>query len=372
MGWGRTVVGAQARGRWAIVLSVIVVLSAIPIALNLRPARAAEISPTVLKAKIAASRGQPFQGYAQSTGLLPLPSLPNLAEVSALVSTTTELRTWYAAKDSWRVDVIDGSSERDLYQTPTAQYIWDYGDNQLTRVAGDQPVRLPRAADLIPTTLVHSLLDLAAGEKTEPLAARRVAGVDAAGLRIVAGSADTTVDHIDIWADPVSGLPVQAEVTARGGQRPVFVTRFLELHPRTPGAAVLTPPAPRAAIGYSETEAPDILSAINRRRFGVLPTQLIGLPRRDAVDGVSAAGVFGTGLTQFVVISLPGRFGRQAYDQIATYGTVVTVPQGDAAVLGTGLLSVLVVRGQRTYLVAGLVQPAVLQRVAGDLSAVAS
>jgi len=76
-----------------------------------------------------------------------------------------------------------------------------------------------------PPALVRTLLDVAAGERFEPLPARRVAGVDAAGLRIVPAGAGTTVDHIDIWADPGSGLPVQAEVTARGGQRPVFVRK---------------------------------------------------------------------------------------------------------------------------------------------------
>ena len=372
MGVGRTVVGAQARGRWALVLAVVVVLAAVPVALQLRPARAAGIDVATLRARITASRGQPFQGYAQSTGLLPLPALPNLEQVSALVSTTTEMRAWYAGTDRWRVDVLAAGSERDLYQTPGAQFVWDYGQNQLSRIAGEQPVRLPRAADLLPTALVHTLLDVAAGEKTEPLAARRVAGIDAAGLRIVPASPDTTVDHIDIWADPGTGLPVQAEVTARGGQRPVFVTRFLELHLSTPGAAVLTPPAERAGIGYSETEAPDVLSAINRRRIGLLPGRLAGLPRRAAVARISAVGLYGAGLTQFVVVSLPGRFGRQAYDQLATYGTAVSVARGDAALLGTGLLSVLVVRGARTYLVAGLVQPAVLRGVAGDLAEAAA
>jgi hypothetical protein len=46
----------------------------------------------------------------------------------------------------------------------------------------------------------------------------------------------------------------------------------------------------------------------------------------------------------------------------------VTVPRGSAALIATGLLTVLVVRGDRTYLVAGLVAPALLERVAVDLA----
>jgi hypothetical protein len=368
MGFGRTVAGAQARKRWAAVVLVAALLVAVPIGLNLRPAHAALLDPETLRSKIAASRSRPYQGYAQSTGLLPLPSLPHLEQVSALVSTTTEMRTWYAAADRWRVDVLGAGTENDTYQTPQAEYVWDYGRNQLSRVDGDQPLRLPRAADLTPPVLVRTLLGVTAGERFQALAGRRVAGIDAAGLRIVPATADTTVDHIDIWADPASGLPVQAEVTARGGSRPVFVTRFLELHLSTPTDAELTPPAANDQIGYTETDAPDILSYFNRRRFGGLPDQLAGEGRRDAVAEVSAAGVYGTGLDQFVVVSLPGGYGNEAYGQVSTYGTAVSVPRGEAALIATGLLTVLVVHSDRTYLVAGMVQPALMQRVAADLA----
>jgi hypothetical protein len=74
-------------------------------------------------------------------------------------------------------------------------------------------------------------------------------------------------------------------------------------------------------------------------------------------------------MAQFVVAALPGRFGGQAYDRVETFGRTVDVPGGaQAAMIGTGLLTVLVVRAERTYLVAGLVQPALLERVAADLS----
>jgi hypothetical protein len=364
--------GVTARGRWAAVLAVTALLCAVPILINLRPVHAAPVDPAALRERIAASRSRPYQGYAQTTGLLPLPPLPNLEQVTALVSTTTEMRTWYAAEDRWRVDVLGAGTENDLYQTPGAQYVWDYGTAQLSRIDGDQPIRLPRAADLTPPVLVRALLGVAADERFQALPGRRVAGLEATGMRMVPATGDTTVDHVDIWADPRSGLPVQAEITARGGVRPVFVSRFLELHQSTPDAAVLTPPAPHAGIGYTETEAPDILSAINRRGFGVLPDRLAGRTRHDALAEVSAAGVYGSGLAQFVVVALPGRFGGEAYRRLSAFGTKVAVPRGEASLLSTGLLTVLAVRGDQTYLVAGLVQPALLRQVAGDLARAAA
>jgi len=370
--WGpdSTVVTAQGLRRWALVLGLVLVLVAVPVTIAVWPVRAAGVDLATLRARIAASGAQAYQGYAQSTGLLGLPPLPNLTQVTALASGTTEMRTWYASPDRWRVDVLGEGTERDLYQTPQAQFSWDFGDNQLTRIDGAQPVRLPRAADLTPPDLVRRVLGVAAADRVEELRPRRVAGMAAAGLRLIPASPDTTVAHVDIWADPARGLPLQAELTAKGGVRPVFVTRFLEIHFSVPEAGVLTPPAPRRGIGYAVTEAPDVLSFINRRRPVPLPAELAGLPRRDAVSGLTAAGVYGTGLSSLVVAALPGRFGAAAFEQIQRYGQEVSLPgAGEAALIATGLLSVLVVRdGYRTFLVSGLVGAPLMQRVAAALA----
>ena len=363
-----TVVSGQARRRWISVIAVVAALCAVPVVVGAWPAGAASADPVRLRAAMAASAGRAFSGYAQSSGLLPLPALPNFDDVIKPLSGRTEMRVWYAARDRWRVDVIDGAGERDVYQTADGQVIWDFGANQIVHVHGDQPVRLPRPADYTPPEMVRRLLATAAGDRVEPLAGKRVAGLDAAGLRLVPASADTTVEHVDIWADPASGLPVQAEVTARGGERPVFVTRFLELHRTAPAAAPLTPPRQRPGVGFTVASAPDFLSRLNERGRGGLPPSAGGLPRGTAVDGVTAAAVYGTGLARIVVIALPGRFGGQAFDRVDTFGQAVDVPTGQAALLSTGLLTLLAVRGERTYLAAGFVRPAVLQRVAADLA----
>jgi hypothetical protein len=185
----------------------------------------------------------------------------------------------------------------------------------------------------------------------------------------VPGSAETTVAHVDMWADPDTGLPLQAEVTAKGGARPVFVTRFLEVRFAAPDPAVLVPPVRNPDIGFHVTAAPDLLGLINRRRPVALPDALGGRPRHAGVPGLTAAAAYGTGLTSFVVTALPRRIGAQAYQRVAAFGTAVEVPAGGAALIATGLLTVLVVQaGERTYLAAGFVQPAVLERAAGDLA----
>jgi hypothetical protein len=370
---GRTVVSAQGMRRWSVVLAVALVLAAIPLILQAWPVRATTEDPASLRTRIAASGTQSFQGYVQSTGLLGLPALPNLSEVTALLSGTTEMRTWYAGADRWRVDVLGPGTEQDLYQTADGQVRWDYGDSQLTRIVGEQPLRLPRAADLTPPELVRRVLRLAAGDRVEALAAKRVAGVDAAGLRLVPAEPDTTVAHVDIWADPRTGVPLQAEVTAKLGTRPVFVTRFLEVQFRMPDANVLTPPAERPGIGFTVTEAPDILAAIEGRQPATMPDRLAGMQRRDTVAGLTAAGAYGAGLSAFVVVALPSRFGSRVFEQMAAYGRTVAVPAGSAALIATGLLNALVVRTASGHcLVAGTVGAVLLQRAAADLAREAS
>jgi hypothetical protein len=366
-----TVVRRQTRLRWAAVAVAVVVLGALPIVIGRWPVRAAEVDPHRLRERISASTGQPFQGYAQSSGSLGLPPIPRLTEVTALLSGTTQLRAWYAGRDRWRVDVVAPGSERGLYRQPGAEYSWDYGDNLLTRVDGSLPVRLPRAADLLPPDLARRFLSAAAADPVTALPDRRVAGVAAAGLRIVPADPHTSVRSVDVWAAPHTGLPLQVEITARGSSRPVLVSRFLEIDERPPSPDVLTPPAVRADMGYTETSTPDVVSAANRLGTGPLPDRLAGQPRRDAVAGVSAAAVYGAGLARFVVLAVPGSVGRQAYREAKRYGRRVAYPSGDAALLTTPLLSVLAIGcgpAHTTYLVAGFVDENLLRQAGAELA----
>ncbi|GAA3958170.1 hypothetical protein [Actinoplanes auranticolor] len=367
-GAGRTVVAGQARRRCSVVLAVVVVLGAVPVLLAHRPVPATGITPAALRDRIAASAGQVHQGYAQSAGALGLPALPNLEQVTALVSGTTEMRVWRGARDRWRVDVLGPGTEQGLYQLPGEQYLWDYGESRLTRIVGEQPLRLPRAADLTPPELVRRLLSLAAGDRVEPLPGKRVAGVVAAGLRVVPVAPGTTVAHIDVWADPDSGLPLQAEITARGARRPVFVTRFLEVSLTAPAAAVLDPPVPGPGIGAATTSAADVLAALDRWDSLTPPDSLAGYPRQDSVDGVPVVGVYGTGLARFVALGLPGRLGDDVFGNAARWGRRLTVSGGEAVLITAGLLNVLAVRAERTYLVTGFVDAPLLERVAADLA----
>jgi hypothetical protein len=414
MGDRMTVVRREARRRWLLVLGAVAVLCATPAVVAARPFRAPVVDAEALRAKMQASGRQAYQGYAESVGALGLPQLPRLGQVIALVSGTTRMRAWYGKHDRWRVDVIDTGTERSTYRTPEATVNWDFAANQLTvietartylifrpegpedtrfpftgsvdtfTVAGESPARLPRGADLLPPALARRLLDMAAGEPATSIPGKRVAGIAAAGLRLTSADPHSTIGHIDIWADPRTGLPLEVAVTARNAERPILVTRFLEVAMTAPTAGVLTPPQPREGLSYTTVDEVDEATLVDPAA-GFLPEQLAGLPRVDNSRRAGPPGeptriviqptggeVYGTGLTQILVVPLAGRVDREVLRAVRNWGQQLAVPDGDAAIIAAPLLSVMVVHSHttdRTYLIAGMIDGEKMRQVGVDIAA---
>jgi hypothetical protein len=370
-----TVVWRETRRRWSVVLAVLVVLVAIPFVVRALPARAESVSPATLAGRIAASAGRPYQGYAVTTGLAGLPSLPRLDDVTALFDTNMSLRIWYDSPTQWRVDAIDSAGERDLYQAPADQVLWDYEQRQVTLIAGSAPVRLPRAADLAPPDLARRMLSAGStGSTRTALPAKRIAGMDAAGLRLTPTDTATTVAHVDIWADPASGLPLEVDITARGATRPVLTSRLLDVTLSVPPAAITTYGQPPAGAGYTITTNPDIANALRNLNLARLPRVLDGLPRAGVGGlGVPGLGVYGTGFRQVVAANLPRRTGYDAFQAAHDVGGVsVEFPGGDGIRVGTPLFTVLILHSNATgnmFILVGLVDADVLNAAAQDLAA---
>src|SRR5262249_37473977 len=119
---------------------------------------------------------------------------------------------------------------------------------------------------------------------------------------------------------------------------------------------------------------PDLVSAVGNVGFAALPGRLAGRARRPLPDGFEAVGVYGTGLSAFVVLPLPRDLGQTVLDSLRHAGGAAGTPSRDRAgvAFSTPLVSVLVIRyrcGRRTYLLAGLDTPTLIRRAAGDLAA---
>ncbi|HXF19306.1 MAG TPA: hypothetical protein VN597_02545 [Streptosporangiaceae bacterium] len=363
--------------RWSLVLSGTVALCAVPAVIAALPVPASAISAASLRAHILASASQPYQAYAESTVNLGLPQLPDLHDVTDLLDGTTDQYVWYESPAYWRADVVTGTGESDTYTDGGVTYLWNYGSNLLTQVTGTQPVRLPRAADLLPPALALRLLHTAGtADHYTRLPSRRVAGVAAAGLRLVPASPGTTIGAIDIWADPHTGLPVEVQISARGSAAPVLTSTLLELTQANPGlGAVIPHPAPQ--LGMTTTRLPDVDGVLNGDGDGdhdgtPFPPALAGLGHVTIPGSPPGIAVYGAGFSRLVLLPLPSDIGDDAQNAAIQAGadTVPLTGQATGVLIRTPLINVVMVRAgfhHATFLFAGAVTPALLRSAASGL-----
>lgn len=369
-----SVVRDSARRRWSIAIGGAAAVCLAPVLLAASPPPRASVDAGALRARILASAGRPYEGYAESQGRLSLPDLPELRDVVGLLSGSARIRTWYASPSSWRVALVDNTGERDMYQTDRGIYLWDFERNLTLHVVGKVDARPPWAADAVPPELALRLLRSATPrDRIEAIPSRRVAGIAAAGLRVTSADPETTVGSVDVWADPATGLPVQVEIAGRDHGPPAFVSRFMELRQRRPEASVLKPAVP--ASGRTVDTELAVGLALDRVARVALPETLAGQRRTGTLDSsASGVSVYGDGWARFVVLVVRGRLGSQFLRAAQSAGGVpLELGKGQAVQLGSALVSALVVRtdgdrqSRRTYLVAGLVSPDRLRQVGADL-----
>ncbi|HEX3588566.1 MAG TPA: hypothetical protein VHV74_02965 [Pseudonocardiaceae bacterium] len=365
------VVLGRKTARWALVAAAAAVLCAIPSVVASLPVGSAHLTPQQLQRRIADSGTQPYGGYAQTQSELGLPNLPALGNVTSLLSGISNVRVWYRAANENRVDVIDTIGERDLYQSPDGDFTWDYGTQVLTEIVGEQSVRLPQASDLLPPDLARRVLAMDPVDRPVSLPPRRIAGIDADGIRLRPTDPATTVGQVDIWADPANGLPLRVELTARGAQKPIIVSKFMNLTLGAPDPADVRPPD---TGNLAQARPPDIASIIAQFNRFPLPDELAGYQRQPQLAGLPGIARYGAGVATFVLLPLPRNIGSSAFDTVSKNGgKMVPVVFGQAELIQIPLLTVMLYQvgfGRRhlTFLLAGFVNPTVLQQATTDLS----
>ena len=363
------VVSRQARRRWGIVAAGTAVLCGLPALIAAWPVPAAAVSAAGLKDRILSSSGVPYQGYAESNVDLGLPSLPDVGNVTSLLDGTTDQYAWYRSPDEWRADVLTDAGETDTYQTGAyGTFEWNYTSNLLTQIIGSEPVRLPRAADLLPPALAERLLSYAgSATAVTRLPSQRVAGVDAAGLRLTPASSTSTISAVDVWADPRTGLAVQVEIFGRYSTAPVLVSRFLSVSFAPPALATVSPNL-SAGVDFASSELPDVTRIVNG--YGPqLPASLGGVAEVAGVPGLPDLAAYGSGFARFAVVPLPASTGQSLLQAASSAGITIQLGSGTAVVIQTPLLTVLLSQQPASpiYLLTGTVTASVLERAAEQL-----
>ena len=352
-------------------------LCALPVIASARPVSAPAVTAAALRARILASSGMSYAGYAESDATFGLPSLSGLSDVTSLLNGVTKMRVWQASADSWRVDVLSDVGERDTYQAPRSTYIWDSGSQLLTRIVGQPGIRLPRAADLLPPALASRLLrEAGTSARMTVLPPQRVAGRTASGLRVVPADPASTIGQIDIWADVATGLALKVEILGRGARHPALETQFFQVSSWKPDRGILTPQR-GPGTGFTTTAAKSLEGALNNLDPELLPDTLAGRPM-NLIPALLPIGIYGNGLSTFAVLTLRGSTGLHLLNEAsAAGGTTVQIPDGTEVAASAPLITVVLVHPDAaadrhyygdTYLLAGLADSQVLEQAAEELA----
>jgi hypothetical protein len=351
--------------RWLVVLLTAAAFVATPLLISAQPAAPSEISAPELAGRIRESADVGWSGYVETAGTLQVPDNESFATLAQLLGENTELRVWWHSADDWRVDRIRSTGETDLFRHGWGIVRWVF-ESQTATYSPVSKIRLPDASDLLPPTFSRSLLQGVRESELSRLPARRIAGIDAPGVRLTPNESATTVSHVDIWADPASGLALQVELYV-GEQRPVLTTTVRDLKLGAPPTTTTHFRLPEG-VRVSYEQSVDVAAAANAFAPYDLPTSLAGLASRDGEDP-GAVGIYGRGPTTLIAIPLRGQVAGPLRRQLQDRGTAKITDVGTLAPVGPVELLITNFRGRGVgaFLLAGTVTSETLQRAAREL-----
>ncbi|HET9303619.1 MAG TPA: hypothetical protein VFO20_12655, partial [Propionibacteriaceae bacterium] len=351
--------------RWFVVLLTAAAFVATPLLVSARYAAPSDISATELAGRIQQSADVGWSGFVETAGTLQVPDSESFATLVQLLGENTQLRVWWRSADEWRVDRLRTTGETGLFRHGQGIVRWVF-ESQTATYSPVSKIRLPDASDLVPPTFARSLLQGAHEAELSRLPARRIAGIHAPGLRLTPNEKATTVGHVDIWADPDSGLPLEVDLYGVGEQRPVLTTTLRELKL---GAPPITTTHFRLAEGVRVRyeESVDVAAAANAFAPYDLPISLAGFGSRDGQDP-GAVGIYGRGPTTLIAVPLRGRVAGPLRRQLQDRGTAQVTEVGTLAPVGPVQLLITSPRErQGGFLLAGTVTAETLQQAATEL-----
>ena len=352
--------------RWTIVVAGLVLLVATPFLVQALPVHDAGLSAETLLTKARKADTVPYSGYVESTGTLRLPVSSTFSDVANLFGEKTTMRVWFRDADDWRVDKIGLTGETDLVRGRHGTQVWDFERNRVSH-APDAQVRLPQASDLTPPQLAARVLSDAKPGEVSVISGRRVAGVSAAGLRLSPSAPQSSIDHVDLWIDPPTGLALQVDIVANGQDTAALSSRFLDVSFDVPPAALTRFIVP-ANVRIDNYRAVDIADAADQFSPIRPPRRLAGLPRQPGPLG--AVGVYGRGVTFLIAIPLWDHAAQPLRDQlIVTPGTQIGRFGSLLAVAPLNLLLMNVGQFDNSWLIAGTVTAQTLRTAAAQLVA---
>ena len=360
--------GVARRWRWAVVVAGAALLAAIPAVVGALPVRATAVEPLELATAIAGSATAPYQGYVETRGQLGIPDLPEVDTATSLLGGPAKIRVWRADPASWRVDLLSTTGETDTYGDATGTWTWDSADRRVWRTEqAPGAVRLPRPVDVVPAELGRRILAGAQPDELRPLAAARVAGRSVPGVRVVPSNPASTVDHVDVWADPDVRRRAPGHRRARTAPTGRCSSRSSSTSPwrRPTGASSRS-----AALGRPEPPQPhtDLLQQLPVGHRGDPAARHAGrAPQRHRARRAGVA-TYGDGFDVVAVVAVPSFLLDEAIP--STFVQTDRPWGGQARVVETPLVNAMALSsGGLGYVLAGAVTVQELDRVAAVVNA---
>ena len=281
--------GNGAARRWALVVTLVAVLAALP-ALVAGRRRTTTGPPRNCARPRWPRESLRFSGTPTPPANLALPVTDQLSSARRPVQQPDRDARLVARPVDNRVDVVTAGGETGTSTgTRRGTWTWQYETATAPPAPRTQPLELPPPPDVLPSTLGRRLLSEAEPGSCPASAPERVAGRDTLGLRLTPAAAASSVRpgrRLRSTAGP--GCRCRSEVCGEGrGEGPALDTRFVDLDlaaPTRPRHRLRPAPGRRRPQGDEPRwcSRPDGGSVRCR-----CPPTLAGLPRRTPRGGAA-------------------------------------------------------------------------------------
>jgi outer membrane lipoprotein-sorting protein len=256
--------------RWLPAVVAPVAVAAVAVAVPLSAGASANLpekSPQQVLELVAKSASLPgFSGTVSQTSELGLPQLPagissgsdadaSSANAVELLTGTHTARVFESGTEERRVQVLDSMGERDVVRNGNDVWLWDAKKNTATHVAVPARAGGSSSGADVQTPADAAQRALAAIDDTTTVAvdgSATIAGRNAYQLVLTPKSSGTTVGSVSIAVDAENGLPLQVQITARGGTSPAFSVGFTDLDLTKPADSLFTFQPPSGATVHEQ------------------------------------------------------------------------------------------------------------------------
>lgn len=347
----------------------------------------ADASPTLpprtaaqLLAATRSAADHPFSGTVVETARLGLPELPTSGRhgstslsLTSLVTGSHTARVWYAGPDRSRIALVGDLAETDVIRSGRDVWTWDSAKNTARHLK--LPARRATAPE--PNAITPDQAARRALAAIDPSTAvtvegtATVAGRPAYELVLRPRDQRSLVAQVRLAIDSATSTPLRVQVFARGAEQPAFETAFSTVTFATPPASVFTfLPPPGAKVSEQQLPAHPGVQDHGKR---LTATDGGARPKDHSLRPGGAPGratVVGTGWVSVLVLrGVDAQAAMSSPELGALLGSArpVSGAYGSGRVLSTALVSALLLDDGRLFV--GSVTPAVLELAAASPAA---